>query len=419
MIAVECPQCGAATPAFPLTPDRVSCRACRYDGPPKPEVVAQLRDAGARLGAASAHEARQVGAVHAAGVLSLLHNRTRLHRLLWVLLLPFGLLGTCTVFATVIDDPNYTLALICAVPLLLFGAAMLFGSRYLDAQARKLATAIGAIPPATPGAPAQCHLCGASLPPATNESPIARCRHCGTDNVASPELLDDIVKRRRTTIGAFERDLAGQASNMAIRSASAVTLVFILGIAAPFAGCLGAFALESALDDVAMEQLASEYVFTTVHDRVCAALVTEKKRDGTWTLYSPYGDTVIQSVPGAARYTRVDQKWFVRQRMQTSYGESATKGTVTAVRPHVLRPRRNQGRLRLENGKREMRALEGLCFIDPPPNVTTYPWPEKPLEAPVASASSAPDDAGSSSAPRASGSAPLAPGSTSPKGRPR
>ena len=172
MIAVECPQCGAPTPAFPLAPERIHCRGCRYQGPPRPEVVEQIRAAAQQLGAAQAQHARHLSAAQARVLTSLLRNRKALHWVLILLLVPLGSCAGCSVLMVGVEDPELGLALIFGLPLVFFATAAFLASRKLSAQVRELSDACAAVPPAAPGAPAQCHLCGGPLPPATHASPI-------------------------------------------------------------------------------------------------------------------------------------------------------------------------------------------------------------------------------------------------------
>lgn len=390
MIAVECPKCGKPTPAFPLTPERVRCRACNYDGPPRPEVVEQLRASAHQIGAAQQRQAQRLGASQLWAHAPLFAQRARLRGVLVLLILPAIVFLGIVAVSIFGDDPYYAMTILFGLPLVAFAGSMFFAKRVIDRRIGELTEAFGAIPPAIAGGPAQCHLCGADLPPATSASPISRCRHCGTDNVASPDLIRDLVARHGAVVGDFDRQLARRAAFLAVEGATAVTWVIILAIASPVVGCVGGLGLELALEDVKLPRVNADYVFVSVGDDVCFALATEKTRDGTWEVVANLDDGfAIRAVPGAAGYTHVDERWFLGQNIKSGPGVASNQGVVKDVYRHVLRPERNQARI--QSGPTVIVSpIEGHCLVVPPTNVRAFPWAQAipiGMSAPLPSAS--------------------------------
>jgi hypothetical protein len=376
VIAVECPQCGAPTPAFPLAPERLTCRACRYVGAPSLPVLEQLRAAAHHLGAANAHHARHLSVKRAAAFHSIITNGNRLRRIGFFLIFPFVLVATCSVAAATDERPQYGLAVFFGLPLVVLAVTSAFASRLLRRQQREMAETVAAIPPATAGEPAQCHLCGAGLPPVTSASPISRCLHCGTDNVASREVLHTVLRRRQRVVENVQHELARRAAFMGRSGSSAVTLVVVLSLVAPFVGFGLAVALNISLDRYELDDVRSEYVLVQIEGDVCSAFVESAAKDGKLVLKTALGGRTRTTFHPKVPPPRLKESWFIGRQVKTGPGDATIRGKVTRIYTHVLSPETNHARMLREGGRTYGTSLDQLCLVETPAEITPLVWPD-------------------------------------------
>jgi hypothetical protein len=95
---------------------------------------------------------------------------------------------------------------------------------------KKLEDACSASPPAAPGEPCSCHVCGGPLQTA-QASAVARCGHCGADNVVSASAIARATHRQHHILQGYEDHLrrelltVNQVANKAIGLSFASSLL--------------------------------------------------------------------------------------------------------------------------------------------------------------------------------------------------
>jgi hypothetical protein len=197
--------------AFALAePDGFRCDACGATGRHPPEVASQLRGAQALLSRTDA-ASRQLGAMQrfslrASGAL------IGVYLFLFVLaLVPAGCSAGCAVVQSVGGTPAGTLMMGVWPAILLVGGVL--GLLSMVRTRRRLREATAAIPPAAPGAPARCRVCGGPLEPRATDV-IVRCGYCAADCVVTKGVLDELRTRLRLTTDRW--------GDMVLRSATAI-----------------------------------------------------------------------------------------------------------------------------------------------------------------------------------------------------
>ncbi len=174
-----------------------------------------------------------------------------------------------------------TMALFFAAPFLLFVGIGFVAWTMLDAARNRLFAASAAVPPQRPGEPATCALCGAPIAPAGHEI-VARCAHCGTDNVVHPLAFSRAVQQRAADVSAMHGSLVARsalvdAAAKRVRRTLALAIVAtpILGWASAFLLLVVGIGVESAIEPPANP--AARYVVMDTPKGSCIAKLKTKK----------------------------------------------------------------------------------------------------------------------------------------------
>ncbi len=276
----------------------MTCAACRFAGAPEPRVREGLHAARHALWSVDASR-RQLGwAQHRIGAGA--KSGGGLGCLFAVIFVPFaGCGGLFFAGARTGDASDVGVAALFlgpAVFMLIVGLGIV---EALKKTRQKLEQACTAVPPAVPGAPPGCHVCGADLPEAdlTRQS-VIRCRYCHADNVVRQDLL-----RFAAGLGVqATHSLIAQVQEHALalvkhRKRSSVLLA-ALALLAPFAGCVGFGGVALLAPDV---EPTAEYILLKTEQGACVARDEGKRKDGTRTfklgqrspLWIPDGSVVI------------------------------------------------------------------------------------------------------------------------------
>jgi hypothetical protein len=253
VITEDCDRCGKVV-RVRLDRDVQICGACSAQVTFRPEVAQRIAAARSALLSMDLRSrqltARQRNAVEGSSLWMVLVLGAVV-----VACLPFG---GCTTFAIFTDDvhPDDRMFLVGTfgaplVVMAVLGATVVYAFRRAH---RKLLGACAALPPATPGDPAACHVCGAPL--AGARGAVARCSFCSADNVVSADVM--ARARHVHARGAFDVEAAVRREAASVGRLSSVLLlltivaVFIVPIGLGIADVMIFFACrdwERPLDD--------------------------------------------------------------------------------------------------------------------------------------------------------------------------
>ena len=232
MLSTACPRCGRPSPLSLATPDRMACLSCGYAGAVPPEAQAQLHAAGqilhsmrARDRQLSAQQQRALGSTRSAALgYWLVTAAVSLPSLACA---GFGALAT---YGSKRAEPWFIAASLA--PIVLFAIAAIGGFRWVQRRYAKLAITCAAIPPAAPGQPAGCHVCGAPL--AIGSTMVVRCAHCAADNVVAPAVLAAAERQRATQVSGFESIVRREATMTRTVARQATLAILVSAVGAPF-----------------------------------------------------------------------------------------------------------------------------------------------------------------------------------------
>ena len=232
MLTGACPRCGRPIPLSLATPERVACAACGFAGAPPPDVRERLAAAAQILGSIHARERQLTGQQQRALTSS---RGAAIGYWLTTALVGLPLLacgGLGSFFALGAQEASFSGAALSLAPLGLFVVAAILGQRWVNRRYSALRIACAALPPAGPGQPAACHVCGAPL--AQGTSAIARCGHCAADNVVAPDALAAAAASRATAASDFEGAVRREATLTRTVARQATLAILVSAIGAPF-----------------------------------------------------------------------------------------------------------------------------------------------------------------------------------------
>lgn len=163
--------------------------------------------------------------------------------------LPFGGCAGCSIASDDVhpDDRIFLVAIFSAplVVMTMLGGLIVYAFRRAR---RKLLDACTAVPPAAPGEPAGCHVCGAPLV-ATPNGAVARCTFCSADNVVAPDAMAKAQHAHAHGATGIEAALRREASSLGTTSGllvgAVMASVFIVPISLGIVECLILFSCRS------------------------------------------------------------------------------------------------------------------------------------------------------------------------------
>ncbi|WP_437577134.1 hypothetical protein [Sorangium sp. So ce887] len=247
MLAVHCPRCGRPAPVSLASPDLMACAACPYRGPPPGEAAQGLR-AAAHVVFQTDVRRRQLSDALRRMLVTASQRHARLlvvFALASVPITAFAALLLLGLWVSPDTEGNLvTGGMVVASWLgtVGAGAAVLVLMRR---RQRRIEEACAARPPAVPGEPAACHVCGAPL--GGGDGAIARCGFCAADNLVAPAVLERVRARQVVILQSFEQAVSaelasfGRATSGAAAAVVATALVvpvaaFVLAVAAVLVG---------------------------------------------------------------------------------------------------------------------------------------------------------------------------------------
>ena len=242
-----CDHCGRPV-RIRLDRDVHPCIGCGAQVAFRPEVAQRIAAARAALFRMDVRQrqlsGRQTGAAQGSSSYSVL--------LLVVILLACLPFGGCSAFSMLSDDvhPDDRVFIVLAftAPLVVMGALAAMVVYAFRRARRKLLAACTAVPPAAPGEPAGCHVCGAPLVAAPNGA-IARCSFCGADNVVAAQAMTQAQHAHAHGAMEIEATLRREAVALGTVSGLLVTATiactFIVPIVIAIAECAILFSCRS------------------------------------------------------------------------------------------------------------------------------------------------------------------------------
>lgn len=238
MLSAQCPSCGAPAPVSLVTPELMACSSCHYQGPPSPEISAQLRLAVAALWQMDAADRQLTGAQR----FNLKSARSYFVFIavgLGAVLLPLVLLAGGGVLFVVsagsFEPAPVLLAVTGMLPLVVGAGASALALRHVYRRGVALAERCAAAPPIAEGHPARCHVCGGPLQVQGGQG-LARCGFCQADNLVSAKLLSGYGARRQEAVGQLVEQVRGEARALDRGALSAGAAAFGVVLLSPIVG---------------------------------------------------------------------------------------------------------------------------------------------------------------------------------------
>ncbi|MGE0326714.1 MAG: hypothetical protein AB7S68_30585 [Polyangiaceae bacterium] len=246
MLAAKCPNCGATSPISLELPDLLDCSYCAYQGPLPPHIEQEVVAAREALWAMQAQR-RQLSVRRFQAVAGV--ERAR-----WLAQLSFGFVtavllccGGGGAVAYLLTVRRLTLAqapiLGFAIVPLVFSvsvSALLFW--WLKRRERRVRQIIAALPPAAPGHPARCHVCGGPVK-AEARKPISRCGYCHADNLMAADVMREAAGQQVAVFSAMAQAVRQESEVEDWNSAAVPLLIAAGGYVSPVAGVVVAVAL--------------------------------------------------------------------------------------------------------------------------------------------------------------------------------
>ncbi|AUX48893.1 hypothetical protein SOCE26_104360 [Sorangium cellulosum] len=238
MLAVHCPRCGRPAPVSLASPDLMACAACHYRGPPPADASHGLRAAAHVLFQTDVRRRQLSEALRRT-----LATASRRHARLLVVfaLAAVPVTGFCAVMLLGMwVSPNTEGNLVMGAMTVAAwlgtvgtGAAVL---AFVRRRQRRIEEACAARPPAAPGEPAACHVCGAPLDGGDGGGGvIARCGFCAADNLVAPAVLERARARQVVLLRSFEQAVSAELAAFSRATSGAAAAVVAIALAVPAA----------------------------------------------------------------------------------------------------------------------------------------------------------------------------------------
>jgi hypothetical protein len=207
------------------------CDACGYNGAPSSDVLSALREAAAVV-ARSPIEARQLSDSIKRALGSGNSYRRRFTWIFAVCTAPVVIAALLFAIGQAVSSDDLNGVLIAFSLAMVIETALLgvLGRAILARRQRLMEDACAARPPASPGEPTTCHICGAPL--IGHAEAFVRCGFCAADNLVAPSVLARVRGVLSPWFGSqvatVEAALAGMRE--VNRGATALMLVGALGV---------------------------------------------------------------------------------------------------------------------------------------------------------------------------------------------
>jgi hypothetical protein len=210
----------------------MACAACGFHGPPPHDVSSALRAAGAMLRGLDVRR-RQLSDAQRAAVLRADARRGR-YLVVWLVVsvLYGGCAGCGGTMIELGDRGTKMIGSLFTVPFVLMLVTGGLCLVWLSRSGNAIRLACAAIPPAAPGEPAACRVCGAPVV-VPGGAAFARCGYCAADNLVEPRALDLVRGRQAMAFDAYEAHVRGRAIDAELVATASTTLVIVASFLIP------------------------------------------------------------------------------------------------------------------------------------------------------------------------------------------
>jgi hypothetical protein len=245
MLAVHCPQCGRPAPVSLASPDLMACAACHYRGPPPGDAAQRLRAAAHALFQTDVRR-RQLSEALRRMLVTASQRHARLLVVFGLAAVPISALCAFLLLGLWVTPDTEGNLVVGGMTVAAWlgtvgtGAAVL---ALVRRRQRRIEEACAARPPAAPGEPAACHVCGAPLDGGVGAGAIARCGFCAADNLVAPAVLARARARQVVLFASFEQALSAELASFDRATSGAAASVVAIALVVP----VTAFALAVAV----------------------------------------------------------------------------------------------------------------------------------------------------------------------------
>ncbi|MBK8252930.1 MAG: hypothetical protein IPK82_09700 [Polyangiaceae bacterium] len=360
MFSTACTQCGRPAALSLQTPDRLDCAACGFSGPASAEVAQALHVASGVLKTLNEKERQLTDQQRR--TLSSSKGITSGYWLaslaVGIPLLACGAVGSVMAFGG--KQISFWGAAVSLTPLALYITTVIAGGQWVKKRYTALAAACAALPPVSPGAPFACHVCGASLSPAT--SAVVRCGFCQADNVVSSDVVKVAAERRGAVTSNFQEQVRLQATAARSVANQATFALVASAIGAPIFTVVLLFVAVIVLSKVeGPVDLTYRYGVISTDNGNCIAHVYPRV-DGKWLLgfgqTPPKGRKSIEERDTVDDLPAMTANDFTGKKVKAGDSGKPPAGTIERVHGNQI-----AGNEAVIGGKSY--PVEGLCFDEP------------------------------------------------------
>lgn len=315
----------------------MTCNACSFQGAPPPAVSAGLRAAGAMLRGLDVRR-RQLSDAQRAVVLRADTRRLR-YLVVWLVIsvLYGGCAGCGGMMIELGDRGTKMVGSLLAVPFVLMLLAGALCLVWLSRSNRTFRLACAAIPPAAPGEPACCRVCGAPVV-VPGGAAFARCGYCAADNLVEAGALELVRGRQMVTFDAYEAHVRSRAQDADLVATASTTLVIAASfVVPPLAFVLWSLGVDQWQAHQTQPDETIDYVIVDDGAGVSCVGTLEKEWGGDgWWIRRAARDGGLMTVPSRDGFVHVRASDLVGKRLRRRTCEDAAafdlEGEVVAVR---------------------------------------------------------------------------------------
>lgn len=233
--------------------------------------------------------------------------------------------------------------------------------------------ACAAVPPAVPGAPPGCHVCGADLPAVDlSRQAVVRCKYCQADNVIRPEVMQGAVMAGVYAADSLLAQVNAHAKALVKHRRHSSWLLAALALVAPVASCAGFVAVAAVAPEA---EPTDDLVLVRTDAGPCVARRGPTDPDGAQMFY--HGLEWVKFPPGDLPTFRAQK--LVGLRGKASDGQ---KGKVKSVTRNAFMG----GETARFDGGGLWFGVDSICFDEAPDGFEVV----EPIESSKSSASAAP-----------------------------
>lgn len=359
----DCPHCGAPSPLDLSSPEDARCRSCGLVSPRPEGARAALHQARAVLGALHA-KSRQLDGLARRSALNARHHYLVLIAATLIMGAPLVYCVGLTLANAFSDAAGLEYRLACALPIAVYAGVVALGAAWMARVRRRLIAACAARPPAVPGQPAECRVCGGDL--SGGLSGVVRCSYCAADNLVSAEALHAAGARRSRDLEQLAQSIQHDGSVVGSVARQIVTTLALSLVAAPLASCVltGCLAFTIGQVEGELDERARYAIVETPAGRCIAKVTIGGANAPVWLSFGGRAESGYLAGIALETTDGLEQRGpreLVGLRVRR---HRAPRHEGTIVRAFGTRGGWNRVTLRTDAGREETTAPAGLCLRD-------------------------------------------------------